>query len=153
MADQDSLFQIARAETFSQEQNRFMDDPFDIAKTTPLFEPKPAAAPDPAVNFTPVDVPTQKPQNLTGMLVATFDYVTGVQVKPASIYCPYCGKKSSGVSDLFCLSCGEFLDPDETGKITEELAAEPPGLACEECGASINPEEIFCMSCGSVAGL
>jgi hypothetical protein len=129
-----------------------MKNPFDIAKTAPLLESKPVKAADGAVNFTPVDVPTHKPENLTGMLVANFDYARGVTVTPATLFCPFCGKKSSSMTDLFCLSCGEFIDPDETGKIVEEVVALPVP-ACEDCGAIINADDIFCMSCGSVVAL
>lgn len=126
-----------------------MKDPFDIAKTAPLLETKTVKTTDAIVNFTPVDLPTQKPENLTGMLVANFDYARGVIVKPATLSCSYCGKKSSSAADLFCLSCGEFIDPDEIEKVIEEaIAISVP--ACEDCGAEITHDDIFCMSCGSV---
>ncbi|MBI3650529.1 MAG: zinc ribbon domain-containing protein [Acidobacteria bacterium] len=126
-----------------------MKNSFDIAKTTPLME-KPVKAADVAVNFTPVDVPTPRPGNLTGMLVANFSYAE-TPIKTLEFLCPHCGNQS-GNTDLFCVSCGEFIDPDEPIKRVEEVA--PPTIpACDDCGTPIILDDVFCMSCGSVVTL
>jgi hypothetical protein len=126
-----------------------MKDPFDVGKTTPLLE-TPTKVADVSLNFTPVDIPAYKPGNLTGMLLANFDF-GGAAVKTLSFHCQACGSQSDK-QDLFCITCGEFLELQETERVVEKVAvADFP--VCEDCGADISHEEIFCMSCGSVVAL
>jgi hypothetical protein len=126
-----------------------MRDPFDVGKTMPLPD-KPAKVADVNLNFTPVDIPAYKPGNLTGMLLANFDF-GGAVIKTLSFRCQSCGSQSEK-QDLFCITCGEFLELQETPKVIEKIAA-PAIPVCEDCGADVSFEEIFCMSCGSVVAL
>lgn len=126
-----------------------MKNPFDVAKTTPLSE-LPKNAEDSAVHFTPVDVPARNPENVTGALLANFAFpVTTVNI--GSFRCPVCGSNLDN-SDLFCLTCGEFLEVGEAQAISEEIAA-PVVPVCDDCGTEITPDEVFCMSCGSVVAM
>ncbi len=56
-------------------------------------------------------------------------------------HCPACGNDSAS-ADVVCISCGEYMEVEET----------PPDNAtyCAECGATATPEDIFCLSCGAV---
>ena len=126
-----------------------MKDPFDVGKTMPLVE-TPAKAVDLSLNFTPVDIPAYKPGNLTGMLLANFDF-GGTAIKTLSFRCQACGNQSDK-QDLFCIGCGEFLELQEAEALVEKVAV-PDLPVCEDCGADISVEEIFCMSCGSVVAL
>ena len=56
-------------------------------------------------------------------------------------HCPACGNDSAS-ADVVCISCGEYMEIEET----------LPGNAvyCTECGATAAPEDIFCLSCGAV---
>jgi hypothetical protein len=126
-----------------------MKEPFEVGKTTPLPE-TPAKAADLSLNFTPVDIPAYKPGNLTGMLLANFDF-GALTIKTLSFHCQACGNQSDK-HDLFCIGCGEFLELQENETVVEKIAVS--GLpACDDCGADISFEEIFCMSCGSVVAL
>jgi hypothetical protein len=126
-----------------------MKNPFDVAKTTPLSE-IPKNAVDSVVHFTPVDVPAHKPENVTGALLANFDFAV-TAVNTGSFRCPVCSSNLDP-SDLFCLTCGEFLEAGEAQEIREEAAA-PVVPVCDDCGTEITPGEIFCMSCGSVVAM
>jgi hypothetical protein len=126
-----------------------MKDPFDVGTTTPLLE-KPVKVADINLNFTPVDIPAYKPGNLTGMLLANLDF-GGTMTKTLSLRCQACGSESEK-QDLFCITCGEFLEAQETAKVIEKIAA-PVTPVCEDCGADVSFEEVFCMSCGSVVAL
>jgi DNA-directed RNA polymerase subunit RPC12/RpoP len=126
-----------------------MKNLFDVAKTTPLPQ-TPQAVADVIVNFTPVDVPTHKPENLTGALLANFELPSAV-IKATSMRCHACGK-SSGNSDLFCVSCGELLETDEAKNLSQDTAAVGTPT-CGDCGTEVSTDEVFCMSCGSVVAL
>ena len=56
-------------------------------------------------------------------------------------HCPACGNDSAS-ADVVCISCGEYMEIEET----------LPGnvVYCAECGAPATPEDIFCLSCGAV---
>lgn len=54
--------------------------------------------------------------------------------------CLACGAES-GADDLFCLSCGDFVD--------EVASTVPSNPTCGECKQPIDLEEIFCPWCGS----
>ena len=123
-----------------------MKNPFEVGKTSPLLETL-GKATEAVLNFTPVDLPTYKPEYLTGMLLANFDF-GGAAIKTFSFHCPSCGNQS-GKADLFCIGCGEFLDLNEAETVVEEIAI-PAVPVCEDCGAEIAVDEIFCMTCGSV---
>jgi hypothetical protein len=127
-----------------------MNDPFEVGKTTPLPE-IPAKAADLNLNFTPVDIPAYKPGNLTGLLLANFDFAGGVMVKTLSFHCQACGNQSDK-QDLFCITCGEFLELQE-GEVMVEKSVALDLPVCDDCGADISSDEIFCMSCGSVVAL
>jgi hypothetical protein len=126
-----------------------MKNPFDIAKTSPLLE-RPKSVAETVVHFTPVDVPANKPENVTGALLANFEFA-GTAVNPGSFRCPVCGHNSDN-ADLFCIGCGEYLEAQEEESV-EEVSAAPVAPACGDCGTEINPDEIFCMSCGSVVAM
>lgn len=55
--------------------------------------------------------------------------------------CLACGAES-GVDDLFCITCGIFID--EVG------STQPPNPTCAECNLRIVADEIFCPGCGSL---
>lgn len=55
--------------------------------------------------------------------------------------CLACGAES-GTDDLFCMTCGVFID--------EVASTLPFNPTCEECRHEIAPDEIFCPWCGSV---
>ncbi|HLF84040.1 MAG TPA: zinc ribbon domain-containing protein, partial [Blastocatellia bacterium] len=55
--------------------------------------------------------------------------------------CLACGAESAA-DDLFCITCGVFID-----EIGSTLPAKP---TCGECKQGIAPDEIFCPWCGSV---
>src|SRR4030095_10332966 len=54
--------------------------------------------------------------------------------------CLSCGAES-GADDLFCITCGVFID---------EIGSTPPksSPACAECGQVVAADEIFCPWCG-----
>lgn len=54
--------------------------------------------------------------------------------------CLACGAES-GADDLFCITCGVFID-----EISSTLPVKP---ACSECKQGISVDEIFCPWCGS----
>jgi hypothetical protein len=55
--------------------------------------------------------------------------------------CLACGAES-GEDDLFCMTCGVFID---------DIASAPPlNSACSECSFGIAADEIFCPQCGTV---
>lgn len=126
-----------------------MKNPFDVAKTSPLLA-LPKNAVETAVHFTPVDVPTHRSENVTGALLANFEFA-GTPVNLGSFRCPVCGNNSDN-SDLFCIGCGEFLEAREEESVEQVIAA-PVVPVCDDCGTEINPEEIFCMTCGSVVAM
>lgn len=55
--------------------------------------------------------------------------------------CLACGAESDA-NDLFCMSCGSFLNG--------VASAVPSNPLCTDCGQSISVDEIFCPWCGSV---
>jgi Double zinc ribbon len=55
--------------------------------------------------------------------------------------CRTCGAESAA-DDLFCITCGGFID--------EIAAALPNKPTCGECGVDIASNEIFCPWCGAV---
>ncbi len=55
--------------------------------------------------------------------------------------CLACGAES-GADDLFCISCGSFLNGVASNS--------PSNPACADCSQSITIDEIFCPWCGSV---
>jgi hypothetical protein len=70
--------------------------------------------------------------NVFGDLVFAGDLSRGV--------CIACGAESSA-EDLFCVSCGVFIDDiDPTPKSSP---------SCGECGHSVTADEIFCPWCGA----
>jgi len=71
--------------------------------------------------------------NLTSDFVFTGALSRGV--------CVACGGES-GADDLFCITCGVFIDP-----IASTLPFNP---TCGECKQGIAADEIFCPWCGSV---
>ena len=54
--------------------------------------------------------------------------------------CLACGAES-GTDDLFCITCGGFIEEISTTR--------PVRLACAECQQTISTDEIFCPWCGS----
>jgi Double zinc ribbon len=54
--------------------------------------------------------------------------------------CPTCGAQSEA-DDLFCMSCGGFLNG-----VGSALPFDP---SCTDCSRDIQPDEIFCPWCGS----
>ncbi|MEK6288789.1 MAG: hypothetical protein AABO57_23985 [Acidobacteriota bacterium] len=59
--------------------------------------------------------------------------------------CLACGAES-GVDDLFCITCGVFIDEvDSTQRPTQPL-----NPTCSDCNLRIVAGEIFCPGCGSV---
>lgn len=56
--------------------------------------------------------------------------------------CLTCGTES-GADDLFCMTCGVFID-----EIASSLPVDP--TTCGECKRGISADEIFCPWCGSV---
>lgn len=55
--------------------------------------------------------------------------------------CLGCGAES-GAEDLFCITCGAFVD------VADSPAASKP--VCAECGLDSSADEIFCPECGSL---
>ncbi|HXF40447.1 MAG TPA: zinc ribbon domain-containing protein [Blastocatellia bacterium] len=55
--------------------------------------------------------------------------------------CLGCGAES-GAEDLFCITCGAFVDD------ADSLPASKP--VCAECGLDSSADEIFCPECGSL---
>lgn len=55
--------------------------------------------------------------------------------------CLACGE-ASGADDLFCMSCGSFLNGVASNS--------PSNPICADCGQGITIDEIFCPWCGSV---
>ncbi len=55
--------------------------------------------------------------------------------------CLTCGAEST-VDDLFCITCGAFID--------EIAATLPINPTCGECGVGVAADEIFCPWCGEV---
>jgi len=55
--------------------------------------------------------------------------------------CLACGAES-GADDVFCVTCGGFID-----EVESTIKVEP---ACAECGERIATDEIFCPACGAV---
>jgi predicted amidophosphoribosyltransferase len=54
--------------------------------------------------------------------------------------CLACGAES-GADDLFCVSCGMFID---------EIGSTPKSSpTCGECGQRVTTDEIFCPWCGA----
>jgi hypothetical protein len=74
--------------------------------------------------------------------------LSGLNLPPEFFYtgamsrgvCLACGAES-GTDDLFCLTCGVFID-----EIASTLPSNP---SCGECRQRIDQEEIFCPWCGS----
>ena len=58
--------------------------------------------------------------------------------------CLACGAES-GADDVFCVSCGAFID-----EVDSAIQQEP---TCADCGERIVPDEIFCPSCGASLSL
>lgn len=133
-----------------------MRDSADVARTTPLGE-KPARAAEVAVTFTPVDVPTRQiDDKVTGL--TTGSLARGLAIEPGSAVdafarpvpanCHACGSPSDG-ADLFCITCGEFLEASEK-PVADSFADAATVPACGDCGAETTEGEIFCMECGAV---
>ena len=135
----------------------------NVAKTTPLTE-KTATPSDLTVTFTPVDVPTRQVDEVikvfaTGPLGQSVTVAARTYAEPlheftavGALTCHACGSTSDG-EDLFCLTCGEFLEAnggqDET--LTGGAIAEAGGVpACGDCGAETTEGEVFCLACGAV---
>jgi len=55
--------------------------------------------------------------------------------------CLACGAES-GTDDLFCMSCGSFLNGVASNS--------PSNPICADCSQAISVDEIFCPWCGSV---
>lgn len=55
--------------------------------------------------------------------------------------CLGCGAES-GAEDLFCITCGAFVDVADSPRVSK--------LVCAECGLDSSADEIFCPECGSV---
>ena len=76
--------------------------------------------------------------------------LSGFNLPPNIVYtgalskgvCLACGAES-GADDLFCMTCGVFID-----EIASTLPADP--TTCAECKQGIAANEIFCPWCGSV---
>ena len=56
-------------------------------------------------------------------------------------HCPACGQESA-TSDVFCISCGEYLEVEAPPQVKPTY--------CSECNATVSPDDIFCLSCGAV---
>jgi len=77
----------------------------------------------------------------TGPLLAGLNVITEFFAGDLSLgVCLSCGAES-GADDLFCVSCGVFIDD----------IGEPPKSSptCGECGQSVSFDEIFCPWCGA----
>lgn len=55
--------------------------------------------------------------------------------------CLGCGAES-GADDLFCITCGAFVDESDSTVVSK--------LVCGECGLDSCADEIFCPECGAV---
>lgn len=75
---------------------------------------------------------------LSGLMLRPEITFTGALTKGV---CLACGAES-GVDDLFCVTCGAFID-----EVDSTLQLNP---ACVECGQRIVTDEIFCPWCGAV---
>lgn len=138
-----------------QSEKRAVEPPqADPVSTTTANEPVEAEAPERAAEaVSAIEEPseggeTSDPGNQlfdssrTGALLAELDAVadfvfTGDLTRGA---CLACGSES-GANDLFCVSCGVFIDNIGT----------PPAVnpSCGECGQGISADEIFCPWCGA----
>lgn len=122
--------------------------------TQPAIKPIEAETTEPAAESVPdfeepgeraeASDPSQElfDRSRTGALLA------GLNVVPDFVFtgdlsggaCLACGSES-GADDLFCLSCGVFID-----NIGSTPAVNP---TCGECGQSVAADEIFCPWCGA----
>ena len=75
---------------------------------------------------------------LAGLMPRPEVTFTGAMTKGV---CLACGAES-GVDDLFCMTCGAFID-----EVDSTLKLNP---SCSECGQRIVTDEIFCPWCGAV---
>lgn len=75
---------------------------------------------------------------LAGLMPRPEVTFTGAMTKGV---CLACGAES-GVEDLFCMTCGAFID-----EVDSTLKLNP---SCTECGQRIVTDEIFCPWCGAV---
>jgi hypothetical protein len=95
-------------------------------------------------------------REMSGVSAPLFDrsrtgpLLAGLNVIPEFVFagdlslgvCLACGAES-GADDLFCVSCGVFID---------EIGSTPKSSPrCGECGQSITDDEIFCPWCGASA--
>lgn len=55
--------------------------------------------------------------------------------------CLGCGAES-GAEDLFCITCGAFVDLADSPRVSKPV--------CAECGFDRSADEIFCPECGSL---
>jgi hypothetical protein len=55
--------------------------------------------------------------------------------------CLGCGAES-GAEDLFCITCGAFVDEADSPRVSKRV--------CAECGLDSSADEIFCPECGSL---
>jgi len=67
--------------------------------------------------------------------------------KTSEIFCPRCGSKSA-TSSLNCVRCGEDLSQFEEPVATREQKTATPG-GCWSCGEPLEPNSLYCKSCGS----
>ena len=96
---------------------------------------------------TRTSIPQLYDRSRTGPLLA------GLNVVPEFVFagdltlgvCLSCGAES-GADDLFCVSCGVFID---------EIGSTPPksSPSCGECGQIVAADEIFCPWCGAAPGV
>lgn len=70
------------------------------------------------------------------------DLLVSVIGESRGVSCPECGNRCDS-EELFCMSCGAFLNGIETGP--------KAGYTCDDCWTAIDPGEVFCPSCGAIA--
>lgn len=83
-----------------------------------------------------------------GPRLNTGDLLASLNVSPMSPFtgalskgvCLACGE-IAGADDLFCVSCGIFID--------EIASTFPPDPSCSECTFAVVADEVFCPACGS----
>lgn len=127
--------------------------PKPVATTTPLREQVEATIVEPKAESASVYEDSEEPSELSNAVPPIFEGAspsgslaglspdfpfTGALSRGV---CIACGAES-GADDLFCITCGAFID-----EVSSTLTFNP---TCTVCGLGIAADEIFCPRCGSV---
>ena len=124
----DALIRVAE---FFQRAEQKMNN---VVKPTSRLETPASHIPEKIVPLAPLDLAEEASESVPSLEeVFALPFTT-----PPG---PACGQDFA-TSDIFCISCGEYLE-----------AAEQPQLKpayCGECSATVSPDDIFCLSCSAV---